>query len=84
MIDIYCDTSQLKIINFIVNLRLKVELCTIIDIYTFHALIFKKKKLNKGICALYIAVFKGVDQAVFQRNLQVALKRHESYPEVNF
>ena len=43
MIDIYCDTSQLKIINFIVNLRLKVELCTIIDIYTFHALIFKKK-----------------------------------------
>lgn len=47
-------------------------------------LCYLKKKLNKGICALYIVVFKGVDQAVFQRNLQVALKRHESYPEVNF
>ena len=43
MIDIYCDTSQLKIISFIVNLRLKVELCTIIDINTFHALLFEKK-----------------------------------------
>ena len=47
-------------------------------------LCYLKKKLNKGIRALFIAVFKGVDQAVFQRNLQVALKRHESYPEVNF
>jgi len=43
MIDIYCDTSQLKIISFIVNLRLKVELCTIIDITLFMLCYLKKK-----------------------------------------
>ena len=39
----------------------------------------------KRHCFDYVEMkFVDCDQAVFQRNLQIALKRHENFPSVSF